>query len=530
MKDLNDLLQAGVSLDTVLEASARMTPLEAEETDQALAASGIQLLTEFATSVPQGKDDAQARIGWLISDHATQLGYAWRLRATETEGLLFKAKASMPHGAKGDVATLVQAIKREAKRQQRELKGRFVSSGKDGADPGVWDALTKTEEGTPLQSFDNACIVLEKDPRHRNRLSHCEFSARSLRDGEPLTDEDTLSTRRWLEQAYGLRLSSIMVHEAIELVARGTKVHPIREYLSGLAWDGVPRLDSMFPALFGVEDTTIAHAYGRKFMISAVARVMDPGCKVDTMPILVGGQGAKKSTGFEVLAGRWFRDAPIEMGSKDGSAVLAGSWIHEMPELESLRRGKEATTVKAYLSMKVDVYRPSYGRHVIEQPRQCVFVGTSNPGKFLKDPTGSRRFWVMQVEGRVNVDRIAQLRDQLWAEALHRFNQGEEWWLTDQEEERRRKANDRWQEPDVWSEQLHAWLDEFEATLAANTEARVRMQQMASEALGISAERVQGKPSSAAIEVLTDRGYRRAYRKDKGSNRGTYYYVRMLAE
>lgn len=525
MKDLNELLQAGVSLDTVLDASVRMTPLEAEQTDQALAAAGVRALSELVDAVPQNKEAATELIAETWERHSVHVGFAFRLQPSEVETLIFRLKSGMPYGTKGAIDGLVQAIKREARRQKQELKGRFASGGIDGADPATWDKLAKTDNGAPIQSFDNLCIVLEHDPKWAGRFAYCEFSDKCLLDGNSLSDKDTLQVRRWAEQAYGLRMSSNNVHEATVLISHNRPVHPVRDYLNSVEWDGIDRIDFMFSTWFGVEDNNLVRAYGRKFMISAVARIFEPGCKVDTMPILVGLQGSRKSSGFAALAHKWFRDSPIDMNSKDGFAVLSGSWIHEMPEIEALRRAREASTIKAFLSSREDVYRPAFGRHLREQPRQCVFVGTDNAeGPFLKDPTGSRRFWVMKVVEGVDVEGLEANRDQLWAEAVHRYRAGERWWLDEYETGLQREENRRWEEPDYWTEALNNYIDAREDDAMPGEEVLIRTEHAVQEALGIPAERARGKPNNAAVRVLTERGYVRRRR----ARLGKWFYVKLM--
>ncbi len=170
-----------------------------------------------------------------------------------------------------------------------------------------------------------------------------------------------------------------------------------------------------------------ARAIGRHFLISAVARIFDPGCKLDTMPIFEGEQGTYKSTALRVLAYPWFTDEIAQIGTKDASMQVQGVWIVELSELEAMSR-QEIAKVKAFLSRSTDRFRPSYGRHVVAFPRQCVLVGTTNSDSYLKDETGARRFWPVRC-GTIDVEAIEADRDMLWAEAVDQYRAGVVWWI-----------------------------------------------------------------------------------------------------
>jgi putative DNA primase/helicase len=236
------------------------------------------------------------------------------------------------------------------------------------------------------------------------------------------------------------------------------RVHPVRDYLGSLTWDGVPRLEPWVCRYLGAEDTPLNRAFGSLWMISAVARIMRPGVKVDHMLILEGPQGAKKSTALKVLAGEdWFTDELAEIGSKDAAQQMRGVWIIEIAELDAIGRA-EVSRIKAFLTRTTDRYRPPYGRHVVTVPRQCVFAGSVNPDTYLRDETGNRRFWPVRC-GPIDLDGLRRDRDQLWAEAVARHRDGAIWWLEDPalivaagaEQDARYQA-------DAWDTLIERWL------------------------------------------------------------------------
>ena len=335
----------------------------------------------------------------------------------------------------------------------------------------------------PVSCIANAVVVLNRDVEWSNVIGWDDFAldVKALRAPPWLpdecprngaqagtwTDEDDTRVANWLARVYDIRLSSVQCREAVRVVARNNTRHPVREYLSSVKWDGTNRLDHWLVDYFGVDDTEYARCVGRWWLISAVARVFKPGCKADHVLILEGLTGTFKSTAIATLVPKreWFSDTPFVIGDKDGFLSLAGRWIQELAELDSLTRSDPARS-KAFFSSGVDSYRPPYGRSVVQVPRQCVFVGTVNPSAagYLVDETGNRRFWPVTCR-TLDLPNLVAGRDQLWAEATAMYNAGASWWpapgcsvtaeLVEQQDQRYRA--------DAWEDVIAEWLSTSEA-------------------------------------------------------------------
>lgn len=314
----------------------------------------------------------------------------------------------------------------------------------------------------------------------------------------PWTDLDTVECLAWL-QGQGYKPSRDAVFDAVTLYAGRNSQHPVLNYVDGLAWDGQTRLDTWLSDYLGAAPCEYHAVIGAKFLIAAIARIYRPGCKVDTLLVFEGAQGIGKSTTASVLAGEWFTDELPDLRSKDAALQLSGAWIIEISELDAINRS-ELSTVKKFLSRQTDRYRPPYGRITVDVPRQCVFIGTSNESQYLKDSTGNRRFWPVRCS-RVNVEALRRDRDQLWAEAVQRYKQGETWWLTaEQERNLAIPAQDERKESDPWAQIISKWLTEQQVT--ETTTAKV-----ARDALFLSSEKQTTGNSRRIANCLRDLGW-----------------------
>lgn len=316
-------------------------------------------------------------------------------------------------------------------------------------------------DGKPACNLAVLLQILEEDPQYAGRLALNEMGDVVHLDGQPLVRGDAYTTevRVDLVQRYKIKPTKADVQDAILGAATRHAYHPVRQYLDGLVWDGQERISRVVGDVLVSTDVS-APTYLRRWFISAVARGLGPGCKVDTVIVLIGRQGIGKSSFFATLAGGWFADTSLDLSNKDAYLGVHRVWIYEMAELGGIYRRADANRIKSFLSARTDLYRAPYARAAEDHARGFVVVGTANEVDILRDDTGSRRFWPMLTTA-VHLPCVAEWRDQLWAEAVHLYRAGEQWWLTDDEEELRAEEADAYGQEDV--------LDDAIADLLART-------------------------------------------------------------
>lgn len=318
--------------------------------------------------------------------------------------------------------------------------------------------LVRSAQGGVKPTFGNLCTILRSSDRYAGRLAYDEMRLTPTLEGRVIGDEHVGRIREQVEREFGCPPAEANLRHALLTVAAERPRHPVREYLQAVKWDGLSRIARVGPELLGVEPTALAQKMLRSWFVSAIARAMAPGCKVDTALVLMGPQGARKSTFFRTLAGEWFSDTHMDITDKDSLLQIADAWVYEWSEIENVTSRKQAGEVKMFVTSQVDAFRPPFEKSVRRVPRTAVIVGTTNKERFLSDETGSRRFWVLRVTRRVDIDSLASWRDQLWAEALEAFRQKEPWWLEADDDRDRESLAEEFQEEDAWQGEVATWL------------------------------------------------------------------------
>lgn len=331
--------------------------------------------------------------------------------------------------------------------------------------------LWKDDDHLKPTAIRNVQLMVENHPDIRGMYRYDEFRdqvfvMRGLPDDDrdifprELADQDETALTAWLNW-HGLSPAIATVGAVVREIAFRNSFDPLKEWIDTLVWDGEDRIGSWLHRYAGSKNDTYNSIVGTKFLIGAVARAVDPGAKVDAMMVVEGPQNLGKSTLIRELCGAdMFSDQVGDVTSKDSSERIQGCWIIEIPEMDKFSR-HEANSVKDFLSRREDRYRPAYGRNVIKRPRRSVFFGTINPDGigYLKDSTGNRRFWPVAVT-KIDLDAVRRDREQLWAEALHRYREGEEWWISPDDAHLVEPEQDARRDDDVWEPRIRFWLDD----------------------------------------------------------------------
>lgn len=342
-----------------------------------------------------------------------------------------------------------------------------------GSDEWLSD-LERDKKGEVKSTIANCLRVLKNDPQVKDKLYFNSFRyLREVRGRLPWRKEDE-SSGEWsdadqsnltnfMEAKYGIS-SRAVIENALNIVFEEHKYHPVKDYLLSLEeWDKEERIERLLPEFFGADDNPYTRQAMRKALTACVKRVFEPGCKFDYVLTLVGEEGCGKSTIFYRLGKEWFSDNMLSVTGKESKEQLQGVWIMEISELAALRKA-EVEAIKQYISCREDRYRPAYGHNSVSFARQCVFFGTTNNAEFLKGATGNRRFWPVQTHPerstkKVHEDFTKELRDKVWAEALHYYREGEELWLGDELELQAKEQQEAHTEADPWEEIINRFIE-----------------------------------------------------------------------
>lgn len=304
--------------------------------------------------------------------------------------------------------------------------------------------LKMNRQGEYEASINNFVMIMKNDANLKDCIGGVDlFTQKVVKSGKMpwdkasynkgWTDDDDANMRHFIEVRYKGLAGRNNIYDAQRIVHNENSYNPLLDYLEALEWDGVNRLDTLFIDYLGVEDSEYTRAVTSRSLSAAVARVYEPGCKFDYMTVLYGPQGVGKSYILSRLGQQWYTDAIKSFKGKDAHEILQGKWICEVGELSALKRS-EVEESKQFISMQVDSYRKAYDRNPKDNPRMCVFFGTTNTPEFLKDNTGNRRYWPLDVSIRnIRKDMFIDLTDsevdQIWAEAKVRYRAKEPRWL-----------------------------------------------------------------------------------------------------
>ena len=375
--------------------------------------------------------------------------------------------------------------------------------------------LHRNDRGEARDVIHNVTIILRKDARFAGRLRWNEMLEATEAQHLPWrkggwaswTDADDLFLADWCQKRHAY-MKRPTCAAAVQVVARDRLHHPVRERLQALIWDGTARAQDWLATYLSVQATPYTREAGFRWLISAVARIYEPGCKADHCLIFEGPQGAGKSTAAATMAldPAWFSDEIADLGTKDAAQDLRGKWLVELGELSALNRGA-VERVKAFMSRRVDHYRPSYGTRSQDFPRQCVFIGSTNADAYLGDETGGRRFWPVKV-GTIDLAGLERDREQIWAEAVAAYRAGERWWLDRETETAAREVQADRRIVDPWEARVMAW--------ALGQMAGVTVDDALTSAVGLELDRRDQAAANRVARILRAYGWERRQRRVAG--------------
>jgi predicted P-loop ATPase len=512
--------------------------------------------------------DIRARVEKVIADDdvTAALLLAGHLASQDIDILaVLKEQLRAHFGKRLKMRDLEAAIKdKRAKQKPGSRSGSFGGSGGGNALAEPWEdrwesRLLRTEKGHPCANLANAMIALRHAPEWKGLLWRDDFAEQTITRVKPpipaslgkWTNLHDILATNWMQE-HGIDVSLQITGLAVEAVAHDQHCHPPREYVQALKWDGTFRIGTWLRTYLGgvasepVPDcftldadgnrvpalgpdgkprkaTPYVDAVGEKWLISAIARIFQPGCKADCALVLEGEQGLKKSSALKVIGGEWFTDELDAFGSKDSKMQTHGKWIIEIGELASISKS-EIEDVKSFMSRQEERYRPPYAGRLTEVPRQCIFAGTANNSNYLKDDSGNRRFWPVQCLS-IDLEALRRDRDQLLAEACFRYGEGATWWLDVPEVRSQAEGEQaaRFLE-DPWDERVKRFL-RFELETEETT-----IYQVMEKCLGIEIPRQTRADGNRVASILRVNGWAKVRKGGKQEDREWVYRPKIAAK
>ena len=372
----------------------------------------------------------------------------------------------------------MSAFAQELKEVKRDMLSRQISAADDfGAPVADDDWLTELDTdraGKPKLTAGNLALIFHNDPALKGKFGFNTFRHAITAEGalpwnsrsrcpRDWTDTDDASLRNFFDLRYGLTGSG-KIADMFTQVAHEHITDDVADYLNGLTWDGVPRVDTLLVKYLRADDTPYTRAVTRKTLIAAVARTMEPGCKFDYVLTLEGAQGIAKSMLVDILGGRWYNDSIQTFTGKEAMEQLRGSWLVEIPEVDRFSTKFDSAVIKQFITRRDDIFRESYGHRTSTHPRRCVFIATTNNPEFLVDASGNRRWWLVHCnatreEPGEDMEGLRRDRDQVWAEALERYQLGEGLTLPRDLESEAAKRQESAQADDAWRGMIVKFLD-----------------------------------------------------------------------
>jgi len=391
------------------------------------------------------------------------------------------------------------------------------------ADSGLWAGQAMGSKTEMASNIGNVLLALRKDEAFRDAFAFNEMSNTAMlmkplfrEDADfvvrQVNDADMAVVQEYLQWQGMRRLGRDTVHQGIDVRSRECSFHPVQNYLNGLQWDGTKRLPLWLSIYLGADHSDYSMGVGKMFFISMVARIFEPGCKADHMIVLEGEQGILKSTACRTLGGEWFSDSMPDITSgKEAQQHLRGKWLIEVAELHAMSKA-EASLLKMFISRPDERYRPPYARAEVIEPRQCIFIGTTNKDEYLRDETGGRRFWPVKAN-TIDIEALKADRDQLFAEAVVCYRASEWWWPTADFEKRYAIPEQaKRYETDIWEDAVAHYLKLVTSTTII---------EVAKQALNFSdkIERLGTRDSNRIRAILTTLKWKPSDKRATGGKR-----------